>query len=66
MELLPYLERTTLHEDAAGLKLFLEILNGSDTENPEAELELKKLIQVNMLYLIKMGIQSGITIHPKN
>jgi hypothetical protein len=32
-------ERTTLHQDVAGLKLFLDILNGPD--NPEAEAELR-------------------------
>ncbi len=30
---------TTLHQDVAGLKLFLDILNGPD--NPEAEAELR-------------------------
>jgi len=37
---------TTLQEDAEGLrKLFLEIFNQSETDNPDADLELKKLIQ---------------------
>ena len=34
----------TLYDDAAGLKLFLDILNGPDGHNKEAEAELRKLI----------------------
>ncbi|XP_023334859.1 uncharacterized protein LOC111706259 [Eurytemora carolleeae] len=37
--------RSTLHEDAAGLKLFLDLLNGHETQNPESEAELRKLIR---------------------
>ena len=33
--------RTTLHEDAAGLKLFLDLLNGHENQNPETETELR-------------------------
>ena len=33
--------RSTLHEDAAGLKLFLDLLNGHETQNPESEAELR-------------------------
>ena len=35
---------STLYDDAAGLKLFLDILNGPDGQNREAEAELRKLI----------------------
>ena len=35
---------STLYDDAAGLKLFLDILNGPDGQNKEAEAELRKLI----------------------
>merc|ERR550539_793500 len=35
----------TLSDDAAGLILFLDILNGPDGQNKEAEAELKKLIE---------------------
>ena len=35
----------TLCDDAAGLILFLDILNGPDGQNKEAEAELKKLIE---------------------
>ena len=34
----------SLYDDAAGLKLFLDILNGPDGHNKEAEAELRKLI----------------------
>ena len=41
-------ERTTLHQDVAGLKLFLDILNGPD---PEAEAELR-LVKGSTVWMV--------------
>ena len=46
---------STLYDDAAGLKLFLDILNGPDGQNKEAEAELRKLIDRRRMRMAEEG-----------